>query len=48
MLLELPDQAAADQPWAEFLKYAMVDDDVVVVDPMAMRVVDVIHGNARP
>jgi hypothetical protein len=46
-LLELPDQTA-DQSWAEFLKYAMVADDVVLVDPIRMRVVDVIHGNARP
>jgi hypothetical protein len=47
-LTELPDQIAIDQPWAEFLKYAMVEDDVVVVDPISMRVVDVIHGSARP
>jgi hypothetical protein len=26
----------------------MVEDDVVVVDPIAMRVVDIIHGSARP
>jgi hypothetical protein len=47
-LRDLPDQAVADQPWADLLKYAMVEDDVVVVDPIAMRVVDIIHGSARP
>jgi hypothetical protein len=31
-----------------FLKYAMVGDDVVVVDPVTMRVVDIIHGSTRP
>jgi hypothetical protein len=47
-LAELPEQTAADNPWAMFLKYAMVDDDIVVVDPIKMRVVDVIHRSARP
>jgi len=47
-LSDLPDQVISDQPWAEFLKYAMVEDDVVVVDPIAMRVVDIIPGRARP
>jgi len=45
-LSDLPDQAA-DAPWAAFLKYVMVVDDAVAVDPIAMRVVDVIRG-ARP
>lgn len=36
-----PDQA--DDFGVRVLKYAMVADDVVVVDPIAMRVVDVIH-----
>ena len=31
-----------------FLKYAMVAHDVVVVDPVAMRVVELIHGSTRP
>ncbi len=34
---------AADNFGVRVLKYAMVADDVVVVDPIAMRVVDVIH-----
>jgi len=34
---------AADDSNARVLKYAMVADDVVVIDPIAMRVVDVIH-----
>jgi len=42
-LRDLPDQANDG-----VLKYALVDSDVVVVDPLAMRVVDVIHGGARP
>jgi len=33
----------ADDPNARVLKYAMVADDVVVIDPIVMRVVDVIH-----
>jgi hypothetical protein len=47
-LAELPDLAAADNPSANFLKYAMVADDVIVVDPINMRVVDIIHAGARP
>jgi hypothetical protein len=47
-LSDLPGQATGDEPWADLLKYAMVGDDVVVVDPIAMRVVDIIHGSARP
>jgi hypothetical protein len=43
---DLPDQAVAGMPGA--LKYAMVEGDVVVVDPIRMRVVDVIHHSARP
>jgi hypothetical protein len=47
-LHDLPVQAsspgqAADDFGVPVLKYAMVADDVVVVDPIAMRVVDVIH-----
>jgi hypothetical protein len=47
-LVDLPDQATADNPSAAFLKYAMVHSDVVVVDPVAMRVVDVIRNGAKP
>ncbi len=43
---ELPDQAGIADTMV--LKYAMVADDVVVVDPIRMRVVDVIHGSIRP
>ena len=45
-LAEPPDQTGLAD--ASFLKYAMVADDVVVVDPIRMRVVDVIRGNFRP
>jgi hypothetical protein len=37
-----------DGTGAGFLKYATVEDDVVVVDPIRMRVVDVIHGGLTP
>jgi hypothetical protein len=47
-LVDLPDQATADNPSAAVLKYAMVHGDVVVVDPVAMRVVDVIRNGAKP
>jgi len=47
-LAALPVQAAADDPLAAELKYAMVEDNVVVVDPIKMRVVEVIHRNPRP
>ncbi|MGC1777442.1 MAG: hypothetical protein WBB34_05795 [Xanthobacteraceae bacterium] len=30
------------------LKYAMVQGDLVVVDPIQMRVIDIIHGSTRP
>jgi hypothetical protein len=42
-LRDFPDQATASDPWAALLKYALVENDVVVVDPVMMRVVDVIH-----
>jgi hypothetical protein len=45
---DLPDQAAGDNPWAPLLKYTMVEDDVVMVDPLRMRVVGVIHQSAKP
>jgi uncharacterized protein DUF1236 len=47
-LVDLPDQVTADNPSAALLKYAMVANDVVVVDPVAMRVVDVIRNGAKP
>ncbi|HZR62755.1 MAG TPA: hypothetical protein VFA80_17560 [Xanthobacteraceae bacterium] len=49
LLQDLPDPVVgnadqmADDPNARVLKYAMVADDVVVIDPIVMRVVDVIH-----
>jgi Protein of unknown function (DUF1236) len=47
-LVDLPDQATADNPSAALLKYAMVHGDVVVVDPVAMRIVDVIRNGTKP
>lgn len=48
VLHDLPGQPsdprqATDDFGVRVLKYAMVADDVVIVDPIAMRVVDVIH-----
>lgn len=45
-LASLPDQAGIDD--ATDLKYAMVEGDLVIVDPIRMRVVDIIHGSTRP
>ena len=42
-LVDLPGQAAISDPLATDLKYAMVEDDVVVVDPIGMCVVDVLR-----
>ena len=47
-LVDLPDQATVNSPSAALLKYAMVHGDVVVVDPVAMRVVDVIRHGVKP
>jgi hypothetical protein len=47
-LIDLPDAAIAGASWTADLKYAMVGNDIiVVVDPVQMRVVDVI-GDAKP
>jgi len=48
VLSDLPGQAALGSGETDLLKYAMVADDVVLVDPIAMRVVDVIHRGASP
>jgi Protein of unknown function (DUF1236) len=42
VLLALPEAAQGDD--LSVLKYATVDDNVVVVDPVSMRVIDVIRG----
>jgi hypothetical protein len=47
-LFDLPNAANIEAAEIKFLKYAMVEDNVVVVDPIRMRVVDVIHGGATP
>jgi hypothetical protein len=47
-LSDLPDGAIAAQPLAMDLKYAMVENDVVVVDSLRMRVIEIIHGGTRP
>ena len=40
-LSPLPDEAVADNPNAKFYQYTMVQDRVVLVDPIKMRVIDV-------
>ena len=47
-LVDLPDQATVNNPSTALLKYAMVHGDVVVIDPVAMRVVDVIRNGVKP
>jgi hypothetical protein len=47
-LADLPDQAATAEPSGTLLKYAMVEDKVVVVDPVRMRVVAVIRDGVEP
>jgi hypothetical protein len=42
VLLTLPEAAQGDD--LSVLKYATVDDNVVVVDPVSMRVIDIIRG----
>ena len=42
-LLTVPDQLAGGDSPGQFLKYATVDDDVVLVDSISMRVIDIIH-----
>jgi hypothetical protein len=39
-LYSLPDQTVAENPAAKLYKYTMVENEVVVVDPTKMRVVD--------
>ena len=41
-LYALPDDTLADVPAAKLYKYTMVQDEIVVVDPTKMRVIDVI------
>jgi hypothetical protein len=45
---DLPDQAVVGDVSTTLLKYAMVEDDLVVVDPIKMCVVDVIHSGVKP
>jgi hypothetical protein len=47
-LLTLPDEAASDEDAAQFLKYAIVEGNVVLVDSISMRVVDILHGGLAP
>jgi len=42
--LTLPAEASGDDLSVADLKYATVDDNVVLVDPASMRVVDIIRS----
>jgi hypothetical protein len=46
-LYTLPDDMLATNPTAGFFKYTLVQDQVVLVDPTRMRVVDVIGPNTK-
>jgi len=41
-LYTLPDDILADNPATKLYKFTRVDDEIVLVDPIHMRVVDVI------
>ena len=41
------DQDSLDDSSGNFLKYAIVEGEVVVIDPIQMRVVDVIHSGGN-
>jgi hypothetical protein len=43
VLLTLPDAARSGDLSGQYLKYAMVDDNLVLVDSISMRVIDIIH-----
>jgi hypothetical protein len=46
-LYALPDDAVSENPAAKYYQYTMVQDQVVVVDPTKMRVIDVIGPSAK-
>jgi hypothetical protein len=46
-LLALPDEAVGEYT-AQFLKYAIVEENVVLVDSISMRVIDIVHGGVGP
>lgn len=46
-LYALPDDATSVVPAAKLYKYTMVEDKVVVVDPIKMRIVDVIGPSSK-
>jgi hypothetical protein len=43
VLLTLPDAARGGDLSGQYLKYATVDDNVVLVNSITMRVIDIIH-----
>jgi hypothetical protein len=47
VLLALPDAVGRDDSPVRYLKYATVDDNVVLVDSISMRVIDIIRSAGR-
>jgi hypothetical protein len=47
-LLALPDEAASDEDAAQFLKYTIAEGNVVLVDSISMRVIDILPGGVGP
>lgn len=47
-LPELPLEDDLTFDGASLLKYAMLERDIIVVDPVQMRVVAIIHGRTQP
>jgi hypothetical protein len=47
-LYPLPDDAVADNSAAKFYEYTVVQDQVVLVDPTKMRVIDIIGPPPKP
>ena len=47
VLLALPDEVGRDDSPVQYLKYATVDDNVVLVDSISMRVIDIIRSAGR-
>jgi hypothetical protein len=48
-LIDLPNNEFSSGPASTGYRYVFADNEnVVVIDPVQMRVVDIIHGNAKP
>lgn len=47
VLLALPETVGRDDSPVQYLKYATVDDNVVLVDSISMRVIDILRSAGR-